>query len=437
MFFGGGFPFEGMPGGMPGGGGPPADTNEFYETLGVTKDMDCNEINRAWRKAARKHHPDKGGDASKFQAMQEAAEVLTNEEKRKVYDKYGKDGLEGGGGGGGGPTDIFEAMFGGGGGPRRQQRRQVAPIEKQVEVSLEDLYCGRTFNLDIPRQRMCSDCQGTGSSRPELDFTCNECNGHGFQVIRRQIAPGFHQQVKAKCGQCEGEGSYVPKKFQCKGCNGKKLKKDVKTFKVEIQKGMKNQDKVVFRGEGHAVPDVDPGDVVVHLQSAKHSSFIRKGDDLLHEFKVSLAEALDPAAPLALKHLDDRMLTLNRPEGHIIKPGGIMKVSEEGMPFKSNPFQKGDLYLRFNIVFPEVLPDETVAALRGLLAEHSPALNKVADEGDNKAGDDDMPWVCSMTPVDIKNFGAKSRREREAYGSDDSEDEGIHGGPGGVQCQQM
>lgn len=164
MFFGGGgFPFEGM-GGMPGGGTPrgPVDNEKYYELLGATKDMDCNAINKQFKKAARKHHPDKGGDPEIFKEMQEAASVLTDEDKRQIYDKYGKAGLENGGGGGGGAEDIFSAFFGGGGGGRQQRRKQVQPIQKQVQVSLEDLYCGRSFELEIPRKRTCTACNATG-----------------------------------------------------------------------------------------------------------------------------------------------------------------------------------------------------------------------------------------------------------------------------------
>lgn len=208
-----------------------------------------------------------------------------------------------------------------------------------------------------------------------------------------------------------------------------------KTFTVDITKGMSHGDKIIFREEGHAIPDADPVDVVVILVCEDNEKFSGKGNDLLHDFKISILEALSPSTVLTITHLDGRVLHIARPANFIVKPGAIMKVDEEGMPRKNNPFQKGDLYLRFNVVFPEFLPEDATEKLAEILSPFCPPI-AIADAAMAEAAGDgeDQPWECTMRPVDIKGFGKKDARGATAYDEDDEEE----GGEGnGVQCQQM
>eukprot|EP00300_Choanocystis_sp_HF-7_P027533 c32675_g1_i1.p1 GENE.c32675_g1_i1~~c32675_g1_i1.p1 ORF type:complete len:433 (-),score=95.27 c32675_g1_i1:27-1325(-) len=429
-----GFPFGGDFGGSYGRGEPQqqrkknVDTNEYYELLGVAKDASPEEIRKAYRRMAVKHHPDKGGDEAKFKQIQEAANVLMDEEKRRIYDEHGKDGLEGGDMGDMN-GDLLSQLFGGGG-ARRERRREVAPIKKQVEVSLNDLYCGRSFELPISRKRVCVDCGGSGASKPGLNATCDECSGHGARIIRQQIAPGFVQQMQVQCDRCQGTGSYIPKQFLCKGCKGEKISDSQTVLQVHINKGMQHGEKIAFRGEGHIVPDLEPGDVVVILACREHEQFKRKGNDLLINLKVSLAEALNPGTKVTLKHMDDRILSISREQDTLIKPGMVVKVDEEGMPKKENPNVKGDLYIQFSVVFPDRLPAATLTDLTKLLdGTCDPHLVAMEDEGG------DEPWECTMHEVSLDRFGHKSARGRQAY--DEEEEDGDHPGHGGVQCQQM
>ncbi len=177
MFFGGdpfghgGNPFQqhgGGRGGPPragGRGGAPVDTDEYYKLLGVTKDASESDIKKAYRKMALLHHPDKGGDPEMFKEVSSAAETLCDPEKRKLYDQYGKDGVDNGGGGEGhSPEDIFSMFFGGGGGGRgRPQGPQKGEdIVHSIKASLEDLYNGKTVRLAISRNKPCVDCEGRG-----------------------------------------------------------------------------------------------------------------------------------------------------------------------------------------------------------------------------------------------------------------------------------
>eukprot|EP00301_Raphidiophrys_heterophryoidea_P024180 c7761_g1_i1.p1 GENE.c7761_g1_i1~~c7761_g1_i1.p1 ORF type:complete len:453 (-),score=95.09 c7761_g1_i1:82-1389(-) len=435
MFFGGGFPFGGQ---GPSGEENPrkrkdVNTTEYYDILGVQKNSSPDEIRKAYKKLAVRHHPDKGGDEAKFKEITEAADVLLDEKKREIYDTAGKEGLEGGMHGGGG-DDLFSALFGGGGGRRQERKKQIAPIQKKIEVALEDFYCGRSFELPVERKRPCGQCGGSGTSVPNAETSCPECHGHGVQILRRQIGPGFTQQMQVQCDKCEGTGRFIPKQKQCKSCKGERLMTETKNLNVEITKGMGHGEKIVFREEGHQVQDLDAGDVVVILVMEKHNQFIRKGNDLLAEFKISLGEALDTSKRLSLKHLDGRTLHIARDEGHIVSPGVVMRVPDEGMPKKENPMLKGDLFIKFSVEFPKSLPAEVETQLLSLITPHCPPLaTRDHDDGDVDASDH---WDCQMQDVDVSQFGKKSSRSRQAYEGDDDND-GQEGGGGGAQCQQM
>jgi DnaJ homolog subfamily A member 2 len=168
MFFGGGggFPFgdfEEM-GGMPGRRGPPkeVDNTKFYTTLGVEKNADFSAIKKAYFKLARTHHPDRGGDKEKFQEIQSAYEVLSDKDKRELYDKYGEDGIKEGGGGRGGMDDLFGAMFGGRGGHQPSGPKKGKPVMHPLKCTLEEIYAGKSTKIAVNRERICTGCSGLG-----------------------------------------------------------------------------------------------------------------------------------------------------------------------------------------------------------------------------------------------------------------------------------
>ena len=258
----------GFPGGMPhpgagggggggrGGRGPPAevDNNKFYELLGAAKDSNDADIKKAFRKAAMTHHPDKGGDPEKFKEISKAYEVLSDPEKKALYDEYGEEGLEGGGGGGGpAGMDIFDlfggGMFGGGGGGRDPRSRGKAKGEDVVfplKVTLEDLYNGTSKKLRLTKNILCPQCGGKGGKG---EGTCRDCKGQGVRIVIRQLGPGMIQQMQTACAACKGTGSLIAEKDRCKKCNGDKTIKEKKTLEVFITKGMRHNEKITFNGE--------------------------------------------------------------------------------------------------------------------------------------------------------------------------------------------
>lgn len=161
------------------------------------------------------------------------------------------------------------------------------------------------------------------------------------------------QQMQAICRECSGEGEILNEKDRCKQCVGKKTIKQKKNFEVHIDKGMQDGQKITYRGESNQEPGgVETGDLIVVLQQSDHETFTRNHDDLFMSHTINITEALC-GFKLVIKHLDGRSLVLNHPAGEVISPGMIRAIQKEGMPIYKNPFEKGNLYVKFDVKFPE------------------------------------------------------------------------------------
>ena len=358
-----------------------------------------------------KHHPDKGGDEHTFKEINAAYEILSDPEKRAKYDKYGLEGLQdegGGGGGGASPDDLFSMFFGGGRGGRSAGPRRGEDVNHAVKVSLEDLYNGKTVKLAVSRQVL------VGESK-----LCSTCDGQGVVVELRQIALGMVQQLQRRCQDCEGEGYRV------------KRKKERKILEVLIEKGMKHNQKIVFRGMADEKPNMEPGNINFIIQEKEHEVFKRKGADLLVTKTLSLNEALC-GFEWKINHLDSREVIIRSKPGEIIKPEAdsarpfVKIVPGEGMPSHGNPFVKGDLYVLFRVEFPEdgdLQPDQ-IEALKKVLPNSNSSM---ALEYDAETAE-----IVHLEHADVKNFGKGGVQAHDsAYDSDEEE-----GGPQAVQCQQ-
>lgn len=140
---------------------------------------------------------------------------------------------------------------------------RVKPIARKVEVSLADIYNGTTVEVDVDRQRICSDCNGVGGSDASAVQTCSTCRGRGMVTKMRQMGPGMYSQSTGPCDDCGGQGESIDMEKRCKVCKGKKVKRDRKKLKVEVDKGSPSGEQFTIHGEGDCVPDVEPGDVIV------------------------------------------------------------------------------------------------------------------------------------------------------------------------------
>jgi len=405
---------------------------KFYDVLGVAPTADDNSLKKAYRKLAMKYHPDKNPEAGdKFKEISMAYEVLSNPEKRKLYDQAGEQGIKEGGSGGGGagmnPMDIFDMFFGGGGGGdpfgRGRQRgpRRTKNLVHQLSVSLEDMYNGTVRKLALQKNVICDGCEGIGG-KPGAVQKCPNCRGTGMQVRIQQLGPGMMQQIQSMCGECHGEGERVDPKLRCKKCNGRKVNRERKILEVSVDKGMEDGQKVTFSGEGDQEPGLEPGDIIIVLDEKAHALFKRNGQDLIMKMDISLTEALT-GLKKAVKTLDDRTLVIQTVRGEVIKTGDLKMVRGEGMPQYRNPFEKGRLIIQFNVVFPPSLEPSVAEKLASILPPaDEPILPDEVDE------------------VDLNDFDPEADRQQQhhrmGHGHFDDDDEGHHGHPGGpgVQC---
>ncbi|XP_073139864.1 dnaJ protein homolog [Henckelia pumila] len=409
-----------------------SDNNKYYEILGVPKSASQDDLKKAYKKAAIKNHPDKGGDPEKFKELAHAYEVLSDPEKREIYDQYGEDALKEGMGGGGGmhdPFDIFSSFFGaspfGSGSSRGRRQRRGEDVVHPLKASLEDLYSGTTKKLSLSRNVICSKCNGKGS-KSGAQSKCSGCQGSGMKVSIRQLGPGMIQQMQHPCNECKGTGETINDRDRCPQCKGEKVVQEKKVLEVHVEKGMQHGQKITFPGEADEAPDTVTGDIVFVLQQKEHPKFKRKGgDDLFVEHTLSLTEALC-GFQFVLTHLDGRQLLIKSQPGEVVKPDSNKAINDEGMPMYQRPFMKGKLYIHFNVEFPDSLSSAQAGAL----------LKVLPPKPQSKLNDMELE-ECEETTLHDVNIEEEMRRrqaqQQEAY----DEDEDMHGGAQRVQCAQQ
>ncbi|KAH6661279.1 hypothetical protein BKA67DRAFT_511427, partial [Truncatella angustata] len=388
------------------------------ELLGVEKSATPDEIKKAYRKLALKHHPDKVAEDQreesevKFKAVTQAYEILRDEEKREMYDHHGMAAFDPSRGGGmGGPevdiNDILAQMFGMGmgGGPGGPGGRPRGPMkgpddENAYRISLEDLYKGKTVKFAADKQIVCGTCKGSGAKEKVKPETCQRCKGHGKVEAFRQVGPGMVAREAAVCDRCEGSGTNIKEKDRCKKCKGKRTIKERKPLEIYIPRGSLQGDRIVLEGEADQHPDMRPGDIVFVLEEEPHDVFNRIGADLSADLDITLAEALGGFSRVVLAHLDGRGIKISHPRGKILRPGQVLKVEGEGMPHKRGE-AKGDLYLMVKINFPEDgwLKDESQYDALSKILPGPPEPIKAEEEDEVEYDDDaDIEEVKLVQP---------------------------------------
>jgi len=247
------------------------DEEDLYDVLGVDRDASKSKITSAFRKLAMKHHPDRGGNEEKFKEIQRAYEILSDEEKRSVYDRYGMSGLKGGMSGGPG-IDLFEEMFRGGGRSSRREEPKVAPLQKEIWISLQDVFRGSTYEIEVEYKKA------------EFGGTCKTCNGTG--TVLKQVRHGIMiMQHQSACSRCEARGIVYR--------NRKNLAKKVR---VHIPKGIQHNQEISLSGKGHELPvsrnNSTAGKLDLTFRVKHDQTFTRMGADLFMKKKITLLESL-------------------------------------------------------------------------------------------------------------------------------------------------
>lgn len=348
--------------------------SDYYAVLGLQKTANENEIKKAYRKLAMKYHPDKNQNdknaEDKFKEISEAYSVLSDPEKRKIYDKYGKDGLNQQGGMNFNANDIFKHFFGNSFGgdddndfnpfgnffgnsfnqssyKQTKRKQKGRDIITHLNVELKDLYCGKTFKRKVTHERICKICEGTGSKDKTKPTICPECNGKGIKItIQRQ---GFTQIMQqSQCSFCGGTGKYSKIVNKCVKCKGNKTVTEEKILEIKIKPGTEENERIIFKEEADEYPDIIPGDIIFVIQIVNNNGYTRNGKNLSYKQKISLKQALCGCS-FTIKTLDDRILECYTED--IIKPNQKMKINNEGFIIKDSKF-KGDLIIEFEIEFP-------------------------------------------------------------------------------------
>lgn len=301
-----------------------------------------------------------------------------------------------------------------------------------LKVTLEELYNGATKKIELDRSSLCGGCEGSGG-KPGATQHCNKCQGRGFVMQYKQLGPGMVQQMQSICRDCSGEGEIINEKDRCKQCAGKKTLKKKKSFEVHVDRGMQDGQKITFRGESNQEPGVETGDLIVVLQQIPHEVFTRNHDDLFMSYTMNLTESLC-GFKTVIKHLDGRNLVLNQKSGEFLSPGTVRAIEKEGMPIYKNPFEKGNLYIKLDVKFPDngSLEESVISKIEALLPP-KPKVN--IPTGDN------VEEVSMMAIENTRGSSNKSRTRQAGAGfsemmADEDEDDDEEGGPGGqrVEC---
>lgn len=396
----------------------------YYDILGVKPNASPEDLKKAYRKLALQYHPDKNpNEGDKFKQISQAYEVLSDAEKRQIYDDGGEAAIKKGGGGGGGfssPMDIFDMFFGGsfgGGGGGRRRERRGKDLVHQLQVTLEELYNGAVRKLALQKSIICDKCEGRGGKKGAVE-KCQTCRGNGIEVKIQMIAPGMAQQIEQVCSHCHGQGEIIAAKDRCKTCNGKKTVRDRKILEVHIEKGMRDGQRISFSGEGDQEPDLQPGDIVIVLEETEHAVFKRSKQDLVLPMQLQLVESLCGFQKV-IKTLDNRDLVVTNLPGEVVKHDSFKTILSEGMPQYKNPFEKGRLIIQFQIVFPDKIPQTIVTELEKCLPPR-PRIDIPIDAEE-----------CNMIDFDPETDARQQRYSRQAYEDDD---DGYHHGPRVQQC---
>ena len=356
-------------------------SEDFYSVLGVDRDASEDEIKGAFRQKASEYHPDVSDDPNaeeKFKRIQEAKEVLLDDEKRQMYDQMGHErfqeadkrgategggrgGMSGGpfgGGGAGGMNDIFEQFFGGGGGGRgsRSGGQQGADLKTRLSVDLAEAYEGVTKQLTVTRPERCSECDGEGHPPDADSRTCSACNGRGQQRTVRQTPLGRVQQTQT-CPQCDGRGRVYAE--TCSTCRGDGQVRNEATLQVEVPAGIRDGQTLRMNGEGAPGEGGGrDGDLLVEISVEGHDEFERDGDDLRHRMAISFPQAVfgDTVEVPTL----DGTVEMDVPAG--TQSGETFRLRSKGMP-RLQGRGYGDLYVKVQVVTPEHLNEEQREAL--------------------------------------------------------------------------
>ncbi len=335
---------------------------DYYEILGVSRNCTERELKIAYRRLAKKYHPDANPDdpqaEERFKEINEAYEVLRDPDKRAAYDRYGHAAFANGAGHGGGPfgdgfgpdfahtmSDIFEEMFGefmGGRQRGRQRAQRGADLRTSMEITLEEAFAGKTVELTVRRAVVCEACGGSGAGEDTRARVCPTCGGHG--VVR--ATSGFFA-IERTCPTCHGEGRVITD--PCRVCGGSGRIEKEQTLQVNIPAGVEDGTRIRLAGQGEAgLRGGPPGDLYIFLSIKPHEFFQRDGADLFCRVPISMVTAA-LGGEIEVPTIEGKKAKLAIPEG--TQTGRQFRLKGLGMPVV-NAGRRGDMYVQVTVETP-------------------------------------------------------------------------------------
>lgn len=354
--------------------------SDYYSILGVEKNADETALKKAYKKSSLKWHPDRHQDnkenaTKKFQEINEAYAVLSDPNKKEIYDKYGKQGLDNNGmdmdpqdlfnqffgrtGGfpmGGMPFDMFGNSF------NNESKRKKGPNKKvDIYLSIEEMMNGGKKKISIIRKVKCETCSGSGLKSGKVEDTCKKCKGNGMIHIQRQMGPMITRQ-SMPCSDCGGTGKIIKKEDKCPTCNGNKYVSKKTEYTVDIPIGVKEGDYELISEMGDESDNyIEPGDIILIFKEKEDSKCYRNGDNLEINMSILLSEAL-LGFSIPYNHPNKTRILIESTD--VITPGTKHKIA--GLGFKSGN-KMGDLIISFDIVFPKSLESKRKELIGKLL----------------------------------------------------------------------
>ncbi|MBR5818234.1 MAG: molecular chaperone DnaJ [Clostridia bacterium] len=355
-----------------------ADKRDYYEVLGVEKGASADDIKRAYRKLAKKYHPDMNpGDKEaevKFKEVNEAYDVLSDSDKRQKYDQYGHAAFDpsmgggsgfGGFGGFGGDGfdfgDIFSSFFGGSSSSQRSRRNM--PVEgddvvTRLNLTFDEAVFGCKKEISFARVEGCPECGATGAEKGTHPETCTACGGRGQVTVQQQTMLGYMQTQRA-CQNCRGTGKII--KSPCKNCNGKAFIRINKKIEVTVPAGIDSMQRIVLRGQGSAGRNGgSAGDLIIEIRVKEHEIFQRSGNNIYCTIPISFTEAA-LGAEIEIPVLGGKTEGYTIPEG--TETGTVFTLRGKGIP-DVNTKRKGDLLLTVTVETPKNLNAEQKRLLK-------------------------------------------------------------------------
>jgi len=353
---------------------------DYYDVLGVEKAASESELKNAFRRLARKYHPDRSTEddaEDRFKEIQEAYAVLSDQKKRAQYDRFGHDGGQGNpfGGFGGGFNinledlfggDIFSSMFGGGGGGGGRRRQSGSDILIRHSIELSDVLNGTDQEVVIDLPHACESCEGTGAEGGRLT-TCASCNGQGQVRVRQQIGPFVQEAVQA-CRECNARGKVADN--PCDGCDGSGQDMKSSTLRFKVPLGAEQGTRLRMRGKGEPAPQGvgSPGDLFIELEIEPHPFFERSGSDLIMSLPLGYPD-LALGTTITIEHIDGDDLQIKVPSQS--NSGETVEVRKRGLP-RQRGNGRGDVVVLLKLHMPKKIGRSTKKSLETLRGDLGP-----------------------------------------------------------------